>query len=301
MEYRTKEEDTVSYFANRLLDSHIPPAPLTSPTQDFIAKRDVEIVRRSTKGLGTNEGDLINSLCNRTKKQLDAVDLLYHSTYESSLLKVVKEDVGGNFGKMIKFALMDTDDFGAEVFTLATKGLGTKEHVLIDFVHTHTNDQIASIKQKWEARNNQSMLDTINSEFSGNARKIMVMLIMGNKSESTEVKCDESVQLLKTRHPYGGNYRTTALLTCFFVHPQGRVREKCPPAGNALINRQLSRTRPKWHNYVDKPDYAGESGAGGCCPPSLPVFLLTSWFDGIFHLHNEGCRVGRRVFLVFYV
>lgn len=155
--------------------------------QDFIASRDADIVRRSTKGLGTNEGDLINTLCNRTKKQLDAVDLLYHKKYESSLLKVVKSDVGGNFGKMITYALMDTDDFGAEIFTLATKGLGTKEHILIDFVHTHTNDQVASVKHKWEARNNRSMLDTINSEFSGNAKKIMVILILGHKSESTEV------------------------------------------------------------------------------------------------------------------
>ncbi len=46
--------------------------------QGFIADRDVEIVRRSTKGLGTNEANLINTLCNRTKKQLDAVDLRYH-------------------------------------------------------------------------------------------------------------------------------------------------------------------------------------------------------------------------------
>lgn len=31
------------------------------------------------------------------------------------------------------------------------------------------------------------MLDCINSEFGGNARKIMVALIMGHKSESKEV------------------------------------------------------------------------------------------------------------------
>lgn len=46
--------------------------------QHFIAGRDVDIVRRSTKGIGTNEINLVNTLCNRTKKQLDAADLLYH-------------------------------------------------------------------------------------------------------------------------------------------------------------------------------------------------------------------------------
>lgn len=36
-------------------------------------------------------------------------------------------------------------------------------------------------------QNNASMLDCINSEFGGNARRIMALLIMGNKSESEEV------------------------------------------------------------------------------------------------------------------
>lgn len=31
-------------------------------------------------------------------------------------------------------------------------GLGTKDHVLIDLVHTHTNAQMAAIKKKWEAK-----------------------------------------------------------------------------------------------------------------------------------------------------
>lgn len=48
--------------------------------QGFVAQRDVDVVRRSTKGIGTNEGNLVNTLCNRTKKQIDAVDLLYHET-----------------------------------------------------------------------------------------------------------------------------------------------------------------------------------------------------------------------------
>ena len=35
---------------------------------------------------------------------------------------------------------------------LLLAGLGTKESVLIDLVHTHTNEQLAAIKDKWEAK-----------------------------------------------------------------------------------------------------------------------------------------------------
>ncbi|CAM9646341.1 unnamed protein product, partial [Ectocarpus sp. 4 AP-2014] len=183
----------------------------------FVAERDVDVVHRSIKGIGTNEGNLVNTLCNRTKKQIDAVDLLYHETargltwesiflafrHESSLLKAVKSDVSGNFGKMITYSLLEVDAFGAEVYTIATKGLGTKDHVLIDLVHTHTNAQLAAIKKKWEAKNNKSMLDNLKSELSGNARKMLVMMLMGQKSESEEVDCDLANEQAAALHAAG--------------------------------------------------------------------------------------------------
>lgn len=36
--------------------------------------------------------------------------------------------------------------------SLLREGLGTKEHILIDFVLTHSNEQIAAIKEAWEAK-----------------------------------------------------------------------------------------------------------------------------------------------------
>lgn len=175
----------------------------TNALKGFIATRDVDVVRQCTKGIGTKEDMLIDTLCNRTKKQLDAIDLRYHKKYETSLLKVVAGDVGGDFGKMIRFALLDTDAYGAEIFTLATKGAGTKEEVLIDLVNTVSNAQMAAIKKKWEAKNNKSMLDCLNSELSGNARKLMVMLLLGKKSESLDTDPSLAAQQAAALHDAG--------------------------------------------------------------------------------------------------
>lgn len=35
---------------------------------------------------------------------------------------MVDEEVSGNFGKMVTYSLMSVDDFGAMIFTRATKG-----------------------------------------------------------------------------------------------------------------------------------------------------------------------------------
>jgi hypothetical protein len=39
----------------------------------------------------------------------------------------VDADVGGSFGKLMTYALLDVDDYGALVFRDATDGVGTSE------------------------------------------------------------------------------------------------------------------------------------------------------------------------------
>lgn len=44
----------------------------------------------------------------------------------------VKADVGGNYKKMMRYALMERDEFVSEVIDEACRGLGTDETLLID-------------------------------------------------------------------------------------------------------------------------------------------------------------------------
>jgi hypothetical protein len=46
------------------------------------------------------------------------------SKHGKTLLQYVENDVSGSFGKMMSYSLMDIDDYGAKVFTAATKGVG---------------------------------------------------------------------------------------------------------------------------------------------------------------------------------
>lgn len=44
----------------------------------------------------------------------------------------MKGDVGGNYKKMMRYALMERDEFVSQVIDEACKGLGTNETLLID-------------------------------------------------------------------------------------------------------------------------------------------------------------------------
>ena len=47
-------------------------------------------MREATKGMGTDEASLVNTLCNRTKKQIHAIDALYHEKVRSTTVTVHK-------------------------------------------------------------------------------------------------------------------------------------------------------------------------------------------------------------------
>lgn len=44
----------------------------------------------------------------------------------------MKGDVGGNYKKMMRYALMERDEFVSQIIDEACKGLGTNETLLID-------------------------------------------------------------------------------------------------------------------------------------------------------------------------
>lgn len=66
----------------------------------------------------------VEVLCKRTKAQLDLLTEASVRLNGKTLLQHVSGDVGGSFGKMMAYSLMDVDDYGAKVFDAATKGVG---------------------------------------------------------------------------------------------------------------------------------------------------------------------------------
>ncbi|CAM9724139.1 unnamed protein product, partial [Ectocarpus fasciculatus] len=98
----------------------------------------------------------------------------------------VKGDVGGNYKKMMRYALMERDEFVSHVIDEACSGLGTDESLLIDVLAPLSNDEIAAAKTHWEAKNDESLVDKLNSEIRGGLRELIVGLLTGKRAESEE-------------------------------------------------------------------------------------------------------------------
>lgn len=156
--------------------------------KDFLASEDARLMYKAVNGLGTDEGLLIDILCERTKAQLKSISKKSVEMYGKTLLQFVKDDISGNFGKMVTYSLMEPADVGAKIFQTATKGLGTDDNALVDLIATRTNAELAAIKTRWEAKYNKGLIDVINSEYgvlSKSIRRVMIEMFQGRKDEST--------------------------------------------------------------------------------------------------------------------
>eukprot|EP00611_Tribonema_gayanum_P002000 TRINITY_DN11493_c0_g2_i1.p1 TRINITY_DN11493_c0_g2~~TRINITY_DN11493_c0_g2_i1.p1 ORF type:complete len:769 (-),score=266.08 TRINITY_DN11493_c0_g2_i1:3-2102(-) len=174
--------------------------------KEFIAAEDASAIKKATQGLGTDEGRLVNILCHRTKAQLELTSAAMVKKHGKTLRAIVESDVSGAFGKLIGYALMDVDDYGALLFTRATKGVGTDVEALVDLVNTRTNAELAAIKAKWESQNDQGLVDCLNSEFgmfSKHVKKVLMGQFLGQKSESTAVDTGLAAQQAERLHKAG--------------------------------------------------------------------------------------------------
>ncbi|CAN0170141.1 unnamed protein product, partial [Phaeothamnion confervicola] len=158
---------------------------------------------KQINGRGSNEKALIQVLCNRTKNQLHRIDRVYHKKYEKSLLQIVKNDVSGDFGRMMTHALLPSPDYGEMVLSAAFSGVGCNSSVLIDLAMIKNNAEILAIKKQYEAHNNKSLLDRLKSELSGSFETLMVKLYLGERAEAATVDEALATRQAKQLHDAG--------------------------------------------------------------------------------------------------
>jgi stress response protein SCP2 len=262
--------------------------------KQFMATLDAESVVAATRGLGTNEERLIDVLCSRTKSQMDSLSAAMVSKTNKTLLQVVKSEVSGNFGKLVGYSLMDVDDFGAQVFSKAVKGMGTDEAALIDLCMTHSNEELKAIKLKWEARNDGSLVDTLRSEFgtfSKHARNLFLKLFLSERGENPTVDAALAESQADKLHKAGVAKRLGTDEEVFINILVSSSREQV----QAIKQAYEKKYSMSLQRAIEK-EMSGtlEKGLVALLQPSVPAYIayaLYQAFDGIGCDRDRVCRL----------
>jgi len=139
-------------------------------------------LRKSMKGLGTDDSVLISIMTTRSKHQLQLIQEAYLREFKKSLEKDIIGDTSGNYQTLLRDLLRPVLGYKIESIKKAVKGLGTRESILIDVITQSSNAEIAQMKQQYPDIERDISKDT-----SFNFRKVLLELLKGTRQETNVI------------------------------------------------------------------------------------------------------------------
>ena len=155
------------------------------------AEYDAYCLYKAMKGLGTDEGVLIEIIGTRNNQQLREIQDIFEKEYKSSLEKWIKGDTSGNF-KLLLIALLqcnrsnntnpDVNVCQADAQALYNAGegrWGTDEATFIRIFANRSAAEMACINQCYLRLRGKGLLKAIDKEFSGDIKKLLQTVVGG--------------------------------------------------------------------------------------------------------------------------
>lgn len=161
--------------------------PTVVPANPFDPREDAAILRKAMKGFGTDEKSIIHVLSRRTNEQRLRIAFEFKTLYGKDLVSDLKSETSGKFEDLLVALMTPLPQFYAKELHDAIAGIGTDEDVLIEVMCTMSNHEINVIKQSYTAMYGTLLEDDLRGDTSGNFKRLMTSLSMGNRSEDFHV------------------------------------------------------------------------------------------------------------------
>jgi len=155
--------------------------PTVVPAKDFDAEADAKDFEKAMKGLGTNEKIIIAIVSQRSTDQLKKVAAKYKTMFGKDLQKRLESELRGNLEKVVLGRFYGRYEFQAYILRTAMKGIGTDEVALIDVICSKTSDEMKRIKKTYADMYDRDLIKDIQSETSGDLRRILVSMASANR------------------------------------------------------------------------------------------------------------------------
>uniref|UniRef100_A0A672U3B0 Annexin n=1 Tax=Strigops habroptila TaxID=2489341 RepID=A0A672U3B0_STRHB len=156
------------------------------PAGSFYDDGDAQVLRKAMKGLGTDEGAIIEVLTQRSNAQRQQILKAYKAHYGRDLMADLKSELSGSLAKLILGLMLTPAQYDAKQLKKAVEGAGTDESVLIEIMATRNNQEIKAINEAYQEAYNKQLEDDLSSDTSGHFKRILVSLALGNRDEGPE-------------------------------------------------------------------------------------------------------------------
>ena len=147
---------------------------------------DARMLYKAMDRVGTDEGVLIEVIGTRSPQQLREIKEVFQREYKKDLVKYVESETSGHFKKILVAILqcqrhdnnfpVDQNVCYQEAQQLYSGGQGrwgTDEGIFTKIFATRSNMEIYYIALSYKQLSGRTLLDALDSEFSGNAKKLL--------------------------------------------------------------------------------------------------------------------------------
>jgi len=143
---------------------------------------DAEILRNAMKGWGTDEKTLIKVVGNRTNRQRQIIKEQYKQIYGRDLIEDLKSELHGKMEDAFIALFTNPVEYDADALREAMHGAGTNEDTLIEIIASRNNEQLAAIKQCYNAKYQRDLEADIKKETHGTLEHLLISLLQGKRS-----------------------------------------------------------------------------------------------------------------------
>jgi len=159
---------------------------------------DAKDLRDAMKGVGTDERILIKIICNRSRQQLQLVEITFKQRFGKELRKEIKTEVSGNFRTVLLYRLRTQFELKKKALLKSVKGAGTNERRLIDILAYTPNAELQAIKQS-----NPALADRVVKDLSGHFKDAIKDLLGADRNENPIINPAEVAEDVKRLYKAG--------------------------------------------------------------------------------------------------
>lgn len=142
-----------------------------------------EKIHKACKGWGTDEDALIEALGNTIPEDRLKISLRYGDIYDKSLKSVMKKEVGGDFGKAMKYLALNPVEAECKMIKDACKGIGSQKKILYSILCGRSNRDMELLKKTYYKFYSADITTLITSESGGDIRKIFSACLQAAEEE----------------------------------------------------------------------------------------------------------------------
>ncbi|KAI9050818.1 hypothetical protein LZ554_004937 [Drepanopeziza brunnea f. sp. 'monogermtubi'] len=200
---------------------HVQPTPPSlgyGPAQHipYDGAADAEALKKAMKGFGTNEKQLIQTLCDKDPLQVAVIQRTYQQRYGKDLIKEIKSEVSGYFEEGLVAIVRGPLLQDCALLLKALEGPGTNEKLLNDVLLGRSNADMRAIKETYQRTYRRNLEKDIKADLSMKTERHFLMVLAANRNEDSAPVIPQEIDrdVMDLYKATEGKVGTDELLVC---------------------------------------------------------------------------------------